>query len=138
MDRATFDDFVAAQNRVWPAVEAELDAGAKTSHWMWFVFPQLAGLGRSDTARFFALASGAEARAYLAHPVLGPRLRRAVELMLTHEGRAPGTILGGIDAAKFRSCLTLFAAATDEPLFETALEAFYDGPDRTTLVLLSG
>ena len=129
--------FVAAQDAVWPQVEAELAAGAKRTHWMWFVFPQLAGLGRSETARFFALSSAEEARAYLAHPVLGPRLRRGVELMLTHEGRDPAAILGGIDAAKLRSCLTLFAqAAPGEPSFARALAAFYGGPDPRTLELL--
>ncbi len=104
---------------------------------MWFVFPQLAGLGRSETARFFALGSTGEARAYLDHPVLGTRLRQAVGLMLRHAGRPPASILGGVDAAKFRSCLTLFAAAApDEPLFAGALAAFYPGPDPRTLELL--
>lgn len=137
MDHATLEDFVAAQNRVWPAVEAELTAGAKASHWMWFVFPQIAGLGRSETARFFALRSVAQARAYLAHPLLGNRLRRTVGLMLRHAGQRPETILGGVDAMKFRACLTLFsAAAPGEPLFRDAISAFYDGPDPKTLALL--
>lgn len=130
----SLERFVEAQDRVWPQVEAELAAGAKRTHWMWFIFPQIAGLGRSETARHFALASLDEARAYLAHPVLGRRLRRGVELMLTHAGRAPEAILGGIDAVKFRSCLTLFAqAAPEEPLFAVALSAFYGGPDPATL-----
>jgi uncharacterized protein (DUF1810 family) len=138
-DRATLADFVAAQDRVWHDVEAELAAGRKASHWMWFVFPQLDGLGRSATARFFALPNLAAARAYLAHPVLGPRLRAATGLMLRHAGTPPEAILGGIDAAKFRSCLTLFAeAAPGEPLFTEALAAFYDGPDARTLALLGG
>lgn len=139
MDRATFEDFVAAQDRVWPQVEAELAAGAKQSHWMWFVFPQITGLGRSPTARFYALGSLAEARAYLDHPVLGARLRRAVALMLTHAGRPAEAILGGVDAVKFRSCLTLFAqAAPDEREFARALAAFCDGPDPRTLALIGG
>lgn len=137
MDRASLEDFVAAQDRVWPAVVAELAAGAKASHWMWFVFPQIKGLGRSETALFFALGSVDEARAYLAHPLLGPRLRQAVTLMLRHAGRPPGTILGSVDARKFHSCLTLFAAAApDEPLFDEAIAAFYAGPDPKTLALL--
>jgi len=137
MTRATLADFVAAQDRVWPQVEAELAAGRKASHWMWFVFPQAAGLGRSETARFFALDGLAEARAYLAHPTLGPRLLRAVELMLGHAGEDAAAILGGIDAVKLRSCLTLFAAAAPEvPRFGEALAAFYDGPDPATLALL--
>jgi uncharacterized protein (DUF1810 family) len=138
-DRATLADFVAAQDRVWHDVEAELAAGRKASHWMWFVFPQLDGLGRSATARFFALPDLAAARAYHAHPVLGPRLRAATGLMLRHAGTPPEAILGGIDAAKFRSCLTLFAEASPgEPLFTEALAAFYDGPDARTLALLGG
>lgn len=139
MDRAQPEDFVAAQDRVWPGVEAELAAGAKRSHWMWFVFPQIAGLGRSATARFYALGSTEDARAYLAHPILGARLKQAVGLMLTHAGTPPEDILGGIDAIKLRSCLTLFAeVAPEEPLFAGALSAFYDGPDPRTLALLGG
>jgi uncharacterized protein (DUF1810 family) len=135
--RAGFADFVAAQDAVWPAVEAELAAGRKTSHWMWFVFPQLAGLGRSDRARFFGLASLDEARAYLAHPVLGPRLRRAVALLLPHAPLGAAAVLGPIDALKLRSCLTLFAeAAPDEPLIAEALAAFCDGLDPATRALL--
>ncbi|MBP7002042.1 DUF1810 domain-containing protein [Amaricoccus sp.] len=137
MRRQGLGEFVAAQDRVWPQVEAELAAGRKASHWMWFVFPQAAGLGRSETARFYALDGLAEARAYLAHPVLGPRLRRAVDLMLGHAGEDAAAILGGIDAIKLRSCLTLFAeAAPEEERFAAALAAFYDGPDRATLDLL--
>lgn len=104
---------------------------------MWFVFPQLDGLGRSETARFYGLADRAAARAYLAHPVLGPRLRRAVRLTLDHRGAAPEAIFGPVDALKLRSCLTLFAAAAPgEPLFAEALAAFFDGPDARTLALL--
>lgn len=135
---ASLADFVAAQAPVWPRVEAELRAGAKTTHWVWFVFPQIAGLGRSERARFFGLADTAAARAYLAHPVLGPRLRRAAELMLAHEGKAAARILGDTDAMKLRSCLTLFAAAAPgDPLFARALAAFYDGPDPATLALIA-
>ncbi len=134
------DDFVAAQDRVWPAVTAELAAGAKRTHWMWFVFPQVAGLGGSEMAVRYAIGSLAEARRYLAHPVLGPRLREATRLMLGHAGRPAATILGGIDALKFRSSMTLFQAADPgEPLFAAALASFADGiPDPRTLALLNG
>jgi uncharacterized protein (DUF1810 family) len=126
--------FVTAQNPVWPRVTAELEAGHKRGHWMWFVFPQIAGLGTSAMSQRYALASLDEARAYLAHPVLGPRLRQATDLMLAHAGTPAEAILGGIDAVKFRSSMTLFrTAAPDEPRFARALDAFYDGPDPRTL-----
>jgi uncharacterized protein (DUF1810 family) len=130
--------FVGAQDPVWPQVTRELTEGAKRSHWMWFVFPQIEGLGQSPMSFRYAIATLDEARAYLAHPVLGARLREAVALMLTHEGRSPASILGGIDAVKFRSCLTLFAEADPaEPAFRRALDAFYGGvPDARTLALL--
>src|SRR3954465_10600364 len=108
------EDFVAAQDRVWPAVLAELRAGRKTGHWMWFVFPQIAGLGRSPMARRYAIGSLEEARAYLAHPVLGPRVRESAEALLVHAGPSPGSILGGIDALKLRSSMTLFERAAPE------------------------
>jgi uncharacterized protein (DUF1810 family) len=126
--------FVTAQDPVWPRVTAELAAGAKRSHWMWFVFPQIAGLGSSAMSQRYALDSLDDARAYLAHPVLGPRLLEATDLMLAHAGTPAEAILGGIDAVKFRSSMTLFqAAAPDEPRFARALDAFYDGPDPRTL-----
>jgi uncharacterized protein (DUF1810 family) len=132
------DRFVAAQDRVWPQVVAELAAGAKRSHWMWFVFPQIAGLGRSAMSLRYALASKGEAAAYLAHPVLGARLRQATDLMLGHAGTPAEAILGGIDAVKFRSSMTLFrAAAPADPRFDRALAAFFGGePDPRTLALL--
>lgn len=137
MSRATLADFVAAQAAVWPQVEAELRAGRKSTHWIWFVFPQVAGLGRSERARFFGLSDAAAARDYLAHPVLGPRLRQAIDLMLAHDGAAAAAILGEVDAMKLRSCLTLFAAAAPEdPRFARALAAFYPGPDPATLALI--
>jgi uncharacterized protein (DUF1810 family) len=132
--------FVAAQDRVWPDVVAELAAGAKTSHWMWFVFPQLAGLGRSPTARLYALADAEEARAYLVHPVLGARLREAAGLMLAQRGRPAEAVLGAVDAMKLRSSMTLFArAAPGEPVFREVLEAFWGGAeDPRTVALLAG
>lgn len=132
--------FVDAQEGVYPRALAELEAGRKRSHWMWFVLPQLAGLGRSQTARRYALSGLEEAKAYLAHPVLGPRLRECVRAVLKHPERSPHEIFGSPDDMKFRSCLTLFAAAApDEPLFDDALRTFYDGErDARTLRLLAG
>ena len=129
--------FVTAQAGSYPVALAELRAGMKRSHWMWWVFPQLAGLGRSETARAYGVASLAEARAYLAHPLLGPRLVEATEAMLLHPDRPAEAILGGVDALKFRSSLTLFlAAGAGAPLGE-ALEAFFRGEaDGETLRLL--
>lgn len=125
---AALDRFVDAQAGVWAQVLAELKAGRKTSHWMWFVFPQIAGLGRSETARFYAIADVAEARAYLAHPLLGARLREAAEALLAHRGRSAEAMLGGIDAIKLRSSMTLFeAVAPDEPVFAAVLDAFFSG-----------
>lgn len=114
-------------------------AGAKHSHWMWFVFPQIAGLGRSPTARLYAIAGLAEARAYLAHPVLGSRLLECTEAMLGWAGRRSAeAILGSIDALKFKSSMTLFEAAAEEPArFAAALDAFCAGErDAATLARL--
>lgn len=120
--------FVAAQDRVWSAVTAELAAGAKRSHWMWFVFPQFRGLGRSETARFYGVADLEEARDYLAHPTLGPRLEQATGLALGNAGVPVERVFGEVDAMKLRSCLTLFAAAgPDRPVFAEALAAFFGG-----------
>ncbi len=129
--------FVAAQAGVYAQALAELRAGAKRSHWMWFVFPQIAGLGHSAMARTYAIASAAEARAYLAHPVLGPRLIEATETVTRAQGAAE-TILGAIDAVKFRSSMTLFARVADDPTpFRAALDRFYDGAeDPATLARL--
>src|SRR5579871_880297 len=110
--------FIAAQHGVYVRVLAELAAGRKESHWMWFVFPQLAGLGSSPTARHYAIASLAEARAYLAHPLLGARLRECTALVIGLEGTTAQAVFGYPDDIKFRSCMTLFAhaaAASDGP-----------------------
>jgi uncharacterized protein (DUF1810 family) len=130
--------FVAAQDGIFSGALAELKSGRKRSHWIWFVFPQLAGLGTSPMAVHYAIGSAAEARAYLAHPVLGPRLHEGIAAMLAHQGARPEAILGGIDALKFRSSLTLFELAADDPVpFAAALDAFYDGErDKRTLELL--
>jgi len=138
---ASFDleRFIAAQNPVYERVRAELAAGAKSSHWMWFIFPQLRGLGRSATAEHFGLAGRAEAEAYLAHPVLGARLRECTQLVLTVAGRSAQQIFGSPDELKFRSSMTLFAeVAPDEPAFRAALTRYFDGHgDPLTLQLLA-
>ena len=127
---ADLERFVSAQaNGVYCRALAELRAGEKRSHWMWFVFPQLAGLGRSDTARFYAIEGLLEARAYLEHPVLGTRLIECTEALLAWAGRRSAeAILGQIDAIKLRSSLTLFEAASNGVrAFSRALDAFFDG-----------
>jgi uncharacterized protein (DUF1810 family) len=134
------DRFVQAQDDggTYDGALAELRRGRKTGHWMWFVFPQLAGLGRSPTAQHYAIGSLREAEAYLAHPVLGPRLRECASALTEHAGRPAREILGEIDALKLRSSMTLFArAAPDESLFTTVLGDFFGGePDPLTEELL--
>jgi uncharacterized protein (DUF1810 family) len=130
--------FIAAQEGVYPDALAELRAGRKRTHWMWFIFPQLAGLGVSATAQRYAIASLDEARAYLDHPVLGPRLRECAAAMLAVEGKSATRILGYPDDLKLRSSMTLFArAAADPTLFQAVLDRYYDGPDTRTLDLLA-
>ena len=122
--------FVVAQDRAgtYDAAVRELRAGRKTSHWMWFVFPQVAGLGRSATAQQYALAGLDEARAYLADPVLGPRLRECAGALLALPGGDPVAVLGAVDAQKLRSSMTLFAqAAPGEPLWAQVLERLFAG-----------
>jgi len=120
--------FVREQDRGYDRVLAELRNGRKTGHWIWFIFPQIAGLGRSDMSRWFAIASLEEARAYLAHPVLGSRLRECAELLLAIDGRSADEIFGHLDAMKVRSSMTLFhRAAPDELVFRRVLERFYAG-----------
>ncbi len=131
--------FTTSQRDSYADALAELRAGAKRSHWIWFVFPQIAGLGHSATARHFAIRDLAEARAYLAHPLLGERLRESSEALLAHRGRDIACILGAIDAIKLRSSMTLFDAAADggEPVFAAILDGFYDGErDPATLARL--
>ncbi len=130
--------FTDAQDTVYADVLIELKHGQKRSHWMWFIFPQLKGLGRTDTARHFGIASLQEARAYLDHAVLGPRLRECTRLVLQIEGRSAHQMFGSPDDLKFRSCLSLFAAAAPEgKLFQDALDKFYAGePDPLTAAAL--
>jgi uncharacterized protein (DUF1810 family) len=132
-------EFVAAQDPVYDEVRQELAAGRKETHWIWFIFPQLAGLGYSSMSKKFGLASKAEARSYWAHPVLGPRLRECVELLLASPKRSIDSIMGPPDDLKFRSSMTLFgAAAPEEPIFQAALEKFFGGePDPLTIGLLA-
>lgn len=129
--------FIDAQNPVYDEVCAELRQGRKSSHWIWFVFPQLAGLGHSELARRFGIASREEAQAYLQHPVLGPRLRECTRLVTQVDGRTIGQILGYPDDMKFRSSMTLFADATaDNQVFLDALRKFFGAePDPLTIRL---
>jgi uncharacterized protein (DUF1810 family) len=130
MDLPLLQRFVDAQDSggTYERALEELRHGRKTSHWMWFVFPQIAGLGQSEMSRRYAVASPEEARAYLDHPVLGPRLVECCEALLSHQGKSAEQILGGIDAIKLRSSMTLFARAATEPgVFEEVLERYFDG-----------
>jgi uncharacterized protein (DUF1810 family) len=131
--------FVEAQEPVFEIVRKELAAGQKRSHWMWFVFPQLRGLGRSPMAHHYGLAGHAEALAYWSHPVLGERLRECVDLVLAVPDRSANDIFGSPDDIKLRSCLTLFeAVASEDSRFGRALDRFYGGErDPLTLGLLS-
>ncbi|GAC1401883.1 MAG: DUF1810 domain-containing protein [Mycobacterium sp.] len=133
--------FVDAQDRVYEAVLAELHEGSKRSHWIWFVFPQLRGLGRSSTAERFGISSLAEAQAYLAHPVLGPRLRECTRLVTAIDGRSVDDIFGWPDNLKVRSSMTLFARAAEDAAegsadFRAVLEKFYGGQDDPATVQL--
>ena len=133
--------FVAAQAAVYPQVLAELGAGEKRSHWMWFIFPQLAGLGRSATARLYAISSLAEAHAYLAHPLLGARLRECTRVVNELSGASAAQIFGFPDELKFHSCMTLFAhaAGADDPAFRQALARYFAGAeDPLTRARLAG
>ncbi|MGX9853935.1 DUF1810 domain-containing protein [Limimaricola variabilis] len=133
----SLERFVEAQNGSYATALSEIEAGRKRSHWMWYIWPQLKGLGHSPMAQHYGIADAAEARAYLAHPSLGPRLVEISRAMLAHRERAPEEVLGGIDALKLRSSATLFAAQPGaDPVFAEILDAFYDGPDERTLALL--
>lgn len=133
--------FVAAQDPggTYDAAIEELRGGRKRSHWMWFVFPQLAGLGRSPASQRYAISSLAEARAYLAHPVLGPRLRECSTVVAELDGMTAEDVLGGVDALKLRSSMTLFHRADPgDPVFARVLEVYFDGVvDDATVRLLA-
>ena len=131
--------FVDAQRDTFETALAELRAGRKQTHWMWFIFPQLAGLASSSTARYYAISSVAEARAYLEHPLIGPRLLACIDAILPWAGtRSADEILGPVDALKLRSSLTLFDRVEPQRSFAEALAGFYRGePDERTLALLN-
>ena len=131
---ADLERFVAAQHDVYDGVLDELRQGRKTGHWIWFIFPQVAGLGRSATSEAFAIGSLAEARAYLAHPILGARLLECAAIVAATQGRPALEIFGSLDAMKVRSSMTLFhRAAPEEPVFSQVLDRFYGGrPDGAT------
>ncbi|HEX3422204.1 MAG TPA: DUF1810 domain-containing protein [Sphingomicrobium sp.] len=138
-DPFDLERFTKAQQGIYQIALAELHRGAKESHWMWFIFPQLSGLGRSPTAAFFAIHSAGEARAYLGHPRLGPRLYECVEAILDWSAKRTATeILGDIDSIKLRSSLTLFDQVQSHSVFASALDSFFDGArDERTLALLN-
>jgi len=138
-DRFQLQRFVDAQKLVYETVLSELRAGRKRSHWMWFIFPQISGLGRSVTSQTFAVSSLAEAAAYVAHPTLGPRLRECTVLVAGIEGRSVEEIFDSPDDLKFHSSMTLFAqAAPREPIFAACLQKYFGGkPDPRTLARLS-
>lgn len=132
------DRFVAAQDGSYDTALAEIRRGAKRSHWMWYIFPQIAGLGRSAMAQRYAISSMGEARAYLEHPLLGPRLRDCVSALQDLTRGTAETVFGEIDAIKLRSSLTLFSEAGGGPLFEAALARWFGGvPDPATLSILA-
>jgi uncharacterized protein (DUF1810 family) len=131
------DRFVSAQEATHEGALAEIRRGRKRGHWMWFIFPQLAGLGRSAMAQHYAIRSLDEARAYLGHPVLGPRLHACVEALQDLDHGSADSVFGEVDAMKLRSSLTLFEAAGGERLFSAALERWFEGHrDEATLSLL--
>jgi uncharacterized protein (DUF1810 family) len=138
VDPFHLDRFVQAQEAMHACALSELQRGSKTSHWMWFIFPQMRGLGFSQMSQTYGLSGMAEAVAYLGHPVLGPRLAACTQAMLSHAATSAATILGPVDARKFQSCMTVFSlAAPDESLFQQALARFFAGErDAGTLRLL--
>lgn len=129
--------FIQAQKRDYDIALAEIRAGKKASHWMWYIFPQLKGLGRSSTSEYYGLSGIKEAQAYLSDPILKARLIEITDAVIAHKDKSAEEIFGGIDAKKLRSCMTLFStAAPDIPVFDAVLEQFFHGvPDRNTLRL---
>ena len=128
MNQSNLERFVNAQKGDYELALSEIRGGRKYSHWMWYIFPQIAGLGHSSTAQYYAIADLAEAKKYLSHPLLGARLKKISQALLELEETDPVSILGGIDAMKLRSCMTLFhLAAPDEMVFMDVLEKFYNG-----------
>ncbi|HTP64813.1 MAG TPA: DUF1810 domain-containing protein [Geobacteraceae bacterium] len=139
-DRFDLKRFTQAQERIYGAALAEIRRGCKQSHWMWFIFPQIDGLGHSPTAKYYAIKSIEEARVYLAHPILGARLVECAEAVLSVEGRSASAIFGYPDDMKLKSSMTLFAAMAEDPysVFNRVLEKYYGGgEDSATLSILA-
>ena len=133
------DRFLDAQRGDYAAALAEVRRGRKTSHWMWYIFPQIAGLGQSSTARYYSIRDLEEAREYYAHPVLGQRLREISGALLDLRGSDPVAVFGGIDSMKLKSSMTLFAvAAPDDPLFQQVLDKYYGGEQDTLTLRILG
>ena len=133
------DRFLDAQRGDYAAALAEVRRGRKTSHWMWYIFPQIAGLGQSSTARYYSIRDLEEAREYYAHPVLGQRLREISGALLELLGSDPVAVFGGIDSMKLKSSMTLFAvAAPDDPLFQQVLDKYYGGEQDTLTLRILG
>ena len=138
-DTYNLERFVEAQKAAYDVALHEIREGCKRSHWIWFVFPQMASLGFSYNARFYGISCLDEARAYLAHPILGKRLRQITEALLMHKGKDVLSILGSIDTLKVCSCMTLFDAVSPDDVFGLVLETFYnDERDLQTLALVRG
>ena len=133
----SIDRFLIAQEHSYDTALREIRSGRKRSHWMWYIFPQLKGLGRSSTSEYYGLSGIKEAQAYLSDPILKARLIEITDAVIAHKDKSAEEIFGGIDAKKLRSCMTLFSiAAPDIPVFEAVLEQFFHGvPDRNTLRL---
>lgn len=133
----TLKRFLTAQERSYATALAEIKAGRKRSHWMWYIFPQIAGLGMSSTAQYYSIQDRLEAEEYMAHPVLGARLLEISRALLALESSDASAVMGYPDDLKLRSCMTLFAQVSDDPVFEAVLDKFYGGsPDPRTLALL--
>lgn len=133
----TLNRFLTAQERSYDAALAEIKAGRKRTHWMWYIFPQIAGLGMSSTAQYYSIQDRLEAEEYMEHPVLGARLLEISRALLTLENSDATAVMGYPDDLKLRSCMTLFAQVSDDPVFEAVLDKFFGGrPDSRTLALL--
>ena len=133
----TLNRFLTAQERSYDAALAEIKAGRKRTHWMWYIFPQIAGLGMSSTAQYYSIQDRLEAEEYMEHPMLGARLLEISRALLTLESSDATAVMGYPDDLKLRSCMTLFAQVSDDPVFEAVLDKFFGGrPDSRTLALL--
>lgn len=136
IDRYNLQRFKTAQDDTYPGALAEIRKGRKRTHWMWFIFPQFAGLGRSEVAKRYAIGSIEEAKAYLTDPDLGPRLREAVAALQDLQDTSAVDVFGNVDALKLRSSLTLFSIADGGPLFDAAIIRWFGSPDPATVALI--